>query len=454
MGRTLIGRFVKRRPWPLAGVTLLVVVVSCVLVATGFEGGESNRLDRRVFLSEETGTRVAVDPRGDDNATIGEAAEAGAQTSGLREVVALSWDEVLLPSPTPNSRANAVVRLGDGSLLAAGWTSPGGPEYSDAAVWTSADPTRWSFVKIPGGGGDGAQGIRALHVMPDEAVVAVGQRGIDMGAWRRDPDGEWHSVDPGRREWSEGQQAWDICLQDKRGTLVAVGWDANRASAWTSRDGGQTWVEASEGLEAGRGGLAAALGVSCMRDGRIVAVGFDAAGQPSDGLFTLKAVAWTSEDAVHWERVEPAGKTRGTALFDVVEGNDGRIVAVGMHAGDALNIEPSVWTSPDGKAWGATATLPSPYLHATMLTVIPLADHLLAASQGGVFPNEGGHPALYSTSASDASAWTELPFVAPSTKSIYIGDAQDLGNGAVLLTGGYGLVFEAGPGAVWLGRPG
>jgi hypothetical protein len=215
---------------------------------------------------------------------------------------------------------------GDGSGLVA---------FGEAAenrtpTWASKDGRTWTlgtsriaFQTLIKHGERGYLGIQRRF---DGVYVSSSADGL---TWRQ--VGQIDAGPPCEGEGAPGNP--DIRALASNGTrLVAVGGACDKPgmmgpAAWTSSDGGATWLRGTIDADRPGGYLYAATASGTG----FTAVGADDAGQP---------LIWSSRDGLAWtSRVLPSETY--AALTDVAVGPAG-IVAVGYG---------SVWTLPDGIAW-------------------------------------------------------------------------------------------------------
>jgi hypothetical protein len=253
------------------------------------------------------------------------------------------------------------VTAGGPGLVAVGVDGP--LDDLDAAVWTSPDGITWSRVPHDEAvfGGEGLQVMENVTV-GGPGLVAVGsevpgdfdQRAAvwtspDGITWSRVPHDE--AVFGGADEFSHQQM---ISVTAGGPGLVAVGnkqTGVGQAVVWTSPDG-VTWPRVPHD-EAVLGGheVREMFGVTAGGPG-LVAVGSDGAGDGVD----KDAVVWTSPDGINWSRVphdEPVfgGADSHQSITSVTVGGPG-LVAVGVdESNDDLDKDAAVWTSPDGINW-------------------------------------------------------------------------------------------------------
>ena len=171
-------------------------------------------------------------------------------------------------------------------MIAVGGTPSFGGEPQRAAVWASSDGDTWTSVTDIEVRDAGV--MRAVTGTP-KALVAVGSTNVMTGPLR--------------------------------------------PAVWTSRDSGATWQEA------GRENFIDDAGIDLFdvvfTGQAIVAVGWNQ-GEP------WRAVAWLSNDATNWERIDLPGT--GSPAVSIADGPGG-LVAVG---GYLINGGLASWTSPAG----------------------------------------------------------------------------------------------------------
>jgi len=206
----------------------------------------------------------------------------------------ITWSRVADVGEEPN--AGAVTTGGPGLVMVGIKVSAdsGGEEGSlDAIVWTSQDGITWSRVPHDEAifGDAEVWGVTA----GGPGLVAVGRGGfsdddLDAVVWTS-PDGmTWSRVPHDESVFGgEGEQAMSSVTAGGPG-LVAVGWDeasGDNGADWTSPDG-ITWTRLPRDDAALRAkNVQAMMSVTAGGLG-IVAVGWDAAGEPRDAAVWIE----------------------------------------------------------------------------------------------------------------------------------------------------------------------
>jgi hypothetical protein len=279
-----------------------------------------------------------------------------------------------------------------GGLLAVGLQLP----PSSAIAYRSTDGRAWT----PEPGFPAEEDSAALSVAADaEREVVVGRRGTAgaawvkpaaRSAWQAAPDGPSLEPPPGGTAELRTATTW-------HGRIVAAGSrdadaDTRSAAAWTSSDG-LAWDLAGQGdMFDG----AAAYGVAGS-DERLVVVGettADAVGH---------AVAWVSDDATAWRRIETSAFEAGTMRAVAWTGTS--FVAVGYATADDRAM---AWTSADGETWTAQPTAPSLENHGKAIRLLAVAAGGGTLLGAGWKSDAGNGSGVVWTSA-DGVAWERLP---------------------------------------------
>ena len=205
-----------------------------------------------------------------------------------------------------------------------------------AALWSSANATKWKPVKWSAPKGSACHGL----ISWDGGLMAIGSDGSGR---------IWTSEDG--KSWTESTIEGSTSLNDVAVTAdgLAIVGDVGlapdvSASLWLSTDG-VTWEEhpiAAEG---------SARHVVVAPDGTFVVAG-KLPGEPPDG--TGLPTVWTSSDGVAWEDVGPAGLTGDTWFIPTLRLTPaGYVLALSTYTED-FSIEASAWTSQDGADWQET----------------------------------------------------------------------------------------------------
>lgn len=187
---------------------------------------------------------------------------------------------------------------------------------------------------------------RAVHVLPDDTVLVAGHPTF-LAA--HDPQGNllWSKeYDVVADNGDQRCAIWDMApYPDENGDQVVLVGEFSRGLV-TEDDGCMLVVDAATGsvdwsMLYVRPGMLELEGVTATRDGDIVAVGrFDTAAA------ILRLDGLTGQP--RWSRIAPMPGARGAELFDVAEGADGTLLAVGQSAREirltgaayALSVDP------------------------------------------------------------------------------------------------------------------
>jgi hypothetical protein len=233
-----------------------------------------------------------------------------------------------------------------------------------AAVWSSADATKWAPVRLRAKLGSICFGI----VAGPNGLVAVG--GGDAGhLWTSSNGRRWRD-----RPIEDSTSLNDIKL-DAAGLLVAgdAGADPETApTLWTSVDGAE-WQAHPIG-EAG-----SARHVAVSPDGVIVVAG-KAGGE--DG----PPVTWRSTDAITWQESSLPGIAAGPASLPALEHTPLGFVLSLVAPGADGSREGSAWVSADGSAWLKALVVPEGSLSA----VASVGPEAMLVGPGGTWRSSDG----------------------------------------------------------------
>lgn len=220
----------------------------------------------------------------------------------------------------------------------------------DAAVWTSTDGVAWDRIADPdvfggaptdGNGTDGYQMIRDIAAGP-AGLVAVGVvddrfGDLDPPIWVS-PDGlSWSRV-TGNADALDPGSTINAVATGGPGYVAAGSNNAGSAAIWVSGDG-VSWARVEQ--PPGDGYSRSEITDILTTDSGLVAVGF---ADPEWQHFpTGRALAWTSQDGLVWDRVE-LGAEPGTVW--AAAGTGEAVIAVGSTSDDS-----AAWISSDAKTW-------------------------------------------------------------------------------------------------------
>ena len=314
-------------------------------------------------------------------------ASAGPGEPGVVGPLGTSWVAAAVPVVVnrPVGRIEAVTAGGPG-FVAVGRGCIGEAPTCEAIVWTSVDGRTW--VRAPA---SDATDIGAYFGMSGPEIgmfdVAAGAPGVVAIGYAARPDLEatiWFS--PDGVTWERIPLVLDALGTDAGGFITpsrvnAVTWDGRsfvvvgedrskltdvkslatakaRAAVWTSPDG-RTWTRAPHTAALDVGGFIDTTedpSTGGMRDvmaspNGLVAVGSVCTNKPAG----CEPAAWTSADAVTWERA--GGMPAISGVLKAIAGSGTRFTAVGAETCDSSPVavpQPCpalVLTSQDGQTW-------------------------------------------------------------------------------------------------------
>ncbi len=303
----------------------------------------------------------------------------------------------------------------DGTLVAVGRDDAG--VDGNAAVWTSADGTRWTRIRSESLGRSGDQRMDAVTVLSGTLVVVGSERtggDTDPAVWRSvDAGTTWARIDgvtSGLHE--KGKQAMRVVLQAPSGLMAAGSATSNGsldAAVWTSPDG-TDWTRLIVPSFGGTGDQAILGGATLGGD--VVAVGL-----ATTATGDRDAAAWVGTSG-GWSRVQDIslGGPGDQQITAIVAGGPG-LVAVGSdNAGG--NVEAAVWTSADGRSWQrvSAAHLPSASPGDRSMSTVTLVGSALVA--GGSSDTGDGRSIGAIWFSADGTSWTRQPADAASTAAL------------------------------------
>ncbi|RSM35345.1 hypothetical protein DMA12_44665 [Amycolatopsis balhimycina DSM 5908] len=290
---------------------------------------------------------------------------------------------------------------------------------------------------------DGEDVMRAVTRLPSGTLVAVGlSDGQKPRAWLRRPGAAVAAVPPP----GDGQAALADVVASGSG-VVAVGWTGSgrdrRPAVWLSATGEQWQLLPAGGSFVPGGGVTELTAVTAGGDGKLYAAGVDRGGDPVDGDVAIFA----SADGKTWDRL-PATGLGGPGpqtVTRLIRTADGRFLAAGSALTGARR-GPALWTSPDGVAWTADASVPpgSP----SLLGLTRQADGTVLAC-GSV--GAADQPAAGCWTRRDGAAWR--PWTVTGTPSpLYLYGLVSTQDGVVLAGAARtGSTVDAG---LWTAHPG
>ncbi|MCE7011224.1 Hsp70 family protein [Kibdelosporangium philippinense] len=231
------------------------------------------------------------------------------------------------------------------TLVAVGWTGTG--QRKRAAVWTSADGTKWELLPQQGDFNptSGFKELTAVTVGRDNSLLAIGRddrndRNDGDAAVYMSTDGNtWNPVTTSGLSGT-GPQDVEKVTKTEDGSFMAVGTVLQGAKRgpgiWTSKDGVK-W-ELSPYLPEGAPAL---RGVARLSDGTMMVCGSVGSGQPPP------ASCWTLSKDQKWERWNVASAQASPRVVFLngmfpVEGNQVVIVGLGQ-SGTENTTDAAMW---------------------------------------------------------------------------------------------------------------
>lgn len=298
---------------------------------------------------------------------------------------------------------------------------------SRATVWTSADATSWQRQALPSPYPDSvAQAAAQYH-----NSVAVGGF-VGSGALASAAVWLWSTSQPSWRLSliGTGPDSQVDLLADGPLGLVAVGQSSGRLELWTSADGSH-WQVAAAGASAILANPTAVVESVVEQQQSIYVGGYERLGPYS------QPVVWSSSDGAHWRQVDlvpPASQSpRDERLLSLAPFRNG-LAAVGAVRTDR-GWQPAAWLSPNGLSWsepseafGPSAIGPAAALtseeslsgSADLLAVGgSQAQHFLWQSTNGITWSSLALPSPAATS----DGWNPT-LVASTSKAVLVADSE------------------------------
>lgn len=175
-----------------------------------------------------------------------------------------------------------------------------------------------------------------------QGLLAFGAEGNDAAFWWASDARHWQRlpISPSMRG------AFVHAVTASARGLIAVGYvvsldQSQRPAAWTSADGGRSWVPA----KGPAGQLQGDLDDVIAGPGGIFAVGWGEGGQGSQALI------WTSPDGSVWAPVASFPRDPASSAINAIVAARTGFVAVGRAQGTGPSMVGAAWTSPDGRTW-------------------------------------------------------------------------------------------------------
>ncbi|MEN8114527.1 MAG: hypothetical protein ABFS21_09075 [Actinomycetota bacterium] len=420
-----------RRPWFIPAVVFAAATV-LLLLAVGlpmlFLGGE-----RELPPIEEPTTVATTIVTTVPATTAPITVPPQPSTTTTSEVLqatpapAMTWERVPHSEIFEDATIWTVVAGGPG-LVAGGWLGDlwgdAYYDYSDGAVFISADGTEWERIEDPPFAG----GVTDLAVGPDSTIVALGCGGDTSPIWVSENGRDWENVDsdlfgPGCRvgaQWVAAGGPGFVAVGNTRSDDAAV-WLSQDGREWTQVEDESLlateeddWRLRLSGVIEGGPGLVAIGGVGIGPDAE-----FDAMG------------VWVSEDGTDWERLPNLDDDWVGHISRDPE--TGRLFALGSH----------MWTSDDGIEW-TRHEQQDPYIHPADATLAWNGERVVAA---------GPHRNLWLWASGDrGDSWARIDPNDP----VFDGDGPQI-NSVVAFGDSFVAVGESGRygnkvAVVWIGR--
>jgi len=235
--------------------------------------------------------------------------------------------------------------VGAVTAFGGGFVAVGGSERG-AAVWTSADGSRWDRVldqpAFQCGSTDPAEGclMKAVAARTGDLVAVGVGPGPGGGGGRT-----WHSKDG--RTWQLNPQHPDLVGTEFQALIAGgpgfVAVDGRRV--WATRDG-VTWMVTASSFPEG-----AWLQAITTRASDVVIVG--SISDPSAGSNKRRPAAWSSADGSTWRASAPIAEEDDSYMNLVASGAEG-LAAFGYRGTSA-----AVWISRDAIVWSPTPDMPA-----------------------------------------------------------------------------------------------
>jgi hypothetical protein len=273
-----------------------------------------------------------------------------AAATTLLVVVAILLSACASPTPTATPLAST---SGPVASAPAG-SSPPAPSASTAPA--SLDPSAWvraPSIEQPAGfmtaqtGVVITRGCAPCHPAIDTLMTGVtgGPAGVVAVGWiLQDFSGaSWRSTDGSTWTFTGGFPAQTLlsAVAVNAGRYEAVGRNGNGATAWTSTDA-LTWQKVAS----------PAFSASPLRLTSITPWkgGFVAGGYKGNEFFSADAVMWISPDGLTWTQATDSAALHDARVWGVAAGPSG-LVAVGQTGSTDTPGPAIIWTSKDGLTW-------------------------------------------------------------------------------------------------------
>lgn len=217
-----------------------------------------------------------------------------------------------------------------------------GVDGRTAAVWTSADGSKWNRAARGDEDLRGETGTASVMngvTSVGARLVAVGRRGLSGAVWWSDDAGvSWTLAGGVPASAAEEQIVLTAVAPSDSTTAVAVGYRSlarrpTAAVAWISTDGGSNWTDTDFGNASPRGQKLDGV----VWDGTSwLAVGQD---RPDGAETPVVAAVWRATDGVVWEAVDSAS---------FAGDGDRSMAAAAVVAGRPLAVGSGIWAPVDG----------------------------------------------------------------------------------------------------------
>jgi hypothetical protein len=202
----------------------------------------------------------------------------------------------------------------------------------------------------------------------------------DAAVWRVDATGRVARVAVADAALGGEFQQQMLAVADTPDGLIAAGQNGRGAGVWRSPDDGDHWARVSHPTLRGDADATLQILSIAVRDGDVVAVGFEADGQGNHA----RAAAWLARGGTDtWVRgSSPSFQPRGQRMRAVTVAPDGTFVAVGYDHND-VSPRPAVWTSSDGQRWTLRPGVPAGPGRYEMGAVTVTGSEVLSGGYGG-----------------------------------------------------------------------
>ena len=278
------------------------------------------------------------------------------------------WSRVALPT-VPGSTTVITgfpgIRGGPNPLPGGGFIDFIPVAADHAIVLTSADGSHWSQTGSVTG--SGASGISGPVANDGRLYVALGGEWGGLGSYASPTNGAaWVSSD--LRHWAKApaQAAFAATelagLAAGAGRFVAVGYQRNGRSMWTSTDGFH-WTALTDDH------------LFPVESTEITGISFTGRGFVAVGRIGQAAAAWTSTDGASWSLHSPLGDGTAVELVGLATGASGFVslgtgLPVEVGPGDTRSAVAG-WTAADGTTWRGGPVSPALFGAYGSLVAVP-----------------------------------------------------------------------------------